>query len=136
MSSDSAPVRGVVPGTIRLGMVVLDTPDPPGLAAFYSELLGWELQTDGDEDWVTIRQQGAPVLAFQRAPGLPPVTWPEPSVPQQAHLDFHVPSYDDAEARALALGAVLLDASDDHPDFRVYADPSGHPFCLCLESQA
>ncbi len=30
----------------------------------------------------------------------------------------------------LALGATRL-----HPDdgFRVYADPAGHPFCLCLD---
>jgi len=38
----------------------------------------------------------------------------------------------DAEhTRAVGLGAKLLDDSADHPSFRVYADPAGHPFCLC-----
>ena len=39
----------------------------------------------------------------------------------------------DAEhERALALGATLLDDSRRDPEepLRVYADPSGHPFCL------
>ncbi|HWD01148.1 MAG TPA: VOC family protein, partial [Amycolatopsis sp.] len=34
-----------------------------------------------------------------------------------------------AHERVLDLGAKLL---DDSPEtFRVYADPAGHPFCLC-----
>ncbi len=134
MTQGSTYGGGAVPGGIRLGMVVLDTPDPRGLAEFYSGLLGWEIDAAAnDEDWVAVRNPGGPVLAFQLAPGLPPATWPEGGVPQQSHLDFYVHSYEDAEAQALALGAVLLDASDDHPGFRVYADPAGHPFCLCLE---
>lgn len=38
-----------------------------------------------------------------------------------------------AQARALALGARPLDFHDDggERNFRVYADPAGHPFCLC-----
>ena len=124
-----------MPGGVRLGMVVLDTPDPRALAEFYSGLLGWEIDAEADdEDWVTVRNPDGPVLAFQLAPGLPAPTWPEDGVPQQSHLDFYVQSYEDAEARALALGAVLLEGSDAHPGFRVYADPSGHPFCLCMES--
>jgi hypothetical protein len=33
----------------------------------------------------------------------------------------------------LALGARPLDVNDlkGKRDFRVYADPAGHPFCLC-----
>ncbi|GAA3790533.1 VOC family protein [Streptomyces chiangmaiensis] len=38
-----------------------------------------------------------------------------------------------AQEKALALGARPLDVN--HPngkrDFRVYADPAGHPFCRC-----
>jgi hypothetical protein len=37
---------------------------------------------------------------------------------------------DAAEKRVLELGAKALEAVDDD-DFRVYADPAGHPFCLC-----
>ena len=35
---------------------------------------------------------------------------------------------DAAEPRVLALGATRLPGGGD--DFRVYADPAGHPFCL------
>ena len=35
-----------------------------------------------------------------------------------------------AEAATLALGATKF--GDGDGDFRVYADPAGHPFCLCL----
>ncbi|MEH1016548.1 VOC family protein [Micromonospora sp. CPCC 206060] len=36
-----------------------------------------------------------------------------------------------AEQRVLALGARRLPGAGD--DFRVYADPVGHPFCLVWE---
>ncbi|CAM5319491.1 VOC domain-containing protein OS=Streptomyces fumanus OX=67302 GN=GCM10018772_33210 PE=4 SV=1 [Streptomyces fumanus] len=36
----------------------------------------------------------------------------------------------------LALGARVLDAEDrEKKDFVVYADPAGHPFCLCRIEQ-
>ncbi len=118
---------------IALGMVVLDTPDPRGLAGFYAGLLGLEVRDeDVDDDWVTIRGESGAALGFQLAPDLPRPTWPDGTVAQQFHLDLEVTSYDETEALALQLGARLLDASDEHPTFRVYADPSGHPFCLCM----
>jgi predicted enzyme related to lactoylglutathione lyase len=115
-----------------MGKVVLDTPDPRGLAAFYGQLLGWDVDPDSDDDWVTLRGPGGSPLAFQLAPALPSPTWPVGEVPQQFHLDLYVPELDAGQARALELGARLLEGSDDHPGFRVYADPSGHPFCLCV----
>jgi hypothetical protein len=36
-----------------------------------------------------------------------------------------------AEEAALTIGATRLEGGG--PDFRVYADPAGHPFCLCWE---
>ena len=44
---------------------------------------------------------------------------------------FVVDDADEAQQRAIELGARLLDASPEHDTFRVYADPAGHPFCLC-----
>ena len=117
---------------VRLQVVVLDTPDPRGLAAFYAQLLGWEVDPDDDDDWVTIRGEGAVPLAFQRADDFTPPTWPAGEVPQQFHLDLVVDAYEGPEARALELGATPVQGSQEHPGFRVYTDPSGHPFCLCL----
>ena len=118
---------------IRLGTVVLDTPDPQGLAAFYAGLPGWELDPeDTSGDWVTIRGAGGAPLAFQLAPDHVAPTWPAEGVPQQFHLDLVVDDYESTEPHALSLGATLVEGSEDHPGFRVYTDPAGHPFCLCL----
>lgn len=129
-----------------LRQVVLDTTDARGLAEFYRQLLGLEYRP-GDEppppgepdpngrEWLVLRRNGASALAFQQVAQLPVATWPEGPVPQQLHLDCTVP--DTAELtvqheRALALGAtLLLDRFDDDDEpLYVYADPSGHPFCI------
>jgi len=131
----------------RIAQVVLDTTDARALAEFYRGLFGLEYRA-GDEppaagepdpdgaDWLVLRAApGGVQLAFQQVGALPPSTWPDDGVPQQLHLDCTVPDVaelDRQHDRALALGArLLLDRSDD-PDepLRVYADPSGHPFCL------
>ncbi len=110
-------------------MAVLDTPEPRVLADFYGALLGWQI-VDEDTDWVTIEGSGGR-LAFQLAPDLIPPTWPEGTVPQQFHLDVNVPDLDVAEAQVIAIGARLTGQPQQPSSFRVYLDPSGHPFCLC-----
>ncbi|MFG2562058.1 VOC family protein [Streptomyces sp. NPDC048496] len=113
-----------------LGAVVLDCPDPVALAGFYAGLLGGKVE-DGGEDWVELTGGAATPLAFQAAPGFVPPRWPRPDGSQQFHLDLTVPDLDAAEKEVLALGATVLDAADRERTFRVYADPAGHPFCLC-----
>ncbi|MFJ1750188.1 VOC family protein [Streptomyces sp. NPDC088116] len=113
-----------------LGAVVLDCPDPVALAGIYAQLLGGEIEDDGD-GWVDlVGAPGAP-LAFQAAPGFVPPSWPSPDGSQQFHLDLTVEDLDAAEERVLALGAKVLDAADPARTWRVYADPAGHPLCLC-----
>jgi catechol 2,3-dioxygenase-like lactoylglutathione lyase family enzyme len=116
-----------------LQCIVLDCPDPPSLAAFYQAVLGgavnrpdprWTL----DADWTTLHTASGLVLAFQRAEDYRAPEWPNPSRPQQMHLDFEVDDLDRAEQEVLEAGANLLD--DSANDSRVYADPVGHPFCL------
>ncbi|MEU4774890.1 VOC family protein [Micromonospora sp. NPDC023644] len=112
----------------QLRTVVIDCPDPRALAGFYSELLGLPVDADAsDDDWVVIAGSGHR-LAFQAAPHLRPPAWPDPERPQQFHLDVQVPDVAAAEKRVLELGARRLPGEGD--DFRVYADPAGHPFCL------
>ena len=54
---------------------------------------------------------------------------------QQIHLDVWVDDLSAAHERAISLGAKLLKPADDLATsgevFQVYADPAGHPFCLC-----
>ena len=52
------------------------------------------------------------------------------------HLDLWVEDFPAAHEHVMSLGArVLKEAETDgsEPDaFQVYADPAGHPFCLCF----
>ncbi|MFJ8938976.1 VOC family protein [Streptomyces sp. NPDC102365] len=114
-------------------LVALDCPDPPALAEFYAGVLGGEVKRDSD-DWYDLYVPGGHRIAFQRAPEHRPPNWPSADGgSQQLHLDFDVPDLDEAEAQVLALGAAPLDLDDEggRRGFRVYADPAGHPFCLC-----
>ena len=114
----------------KLGAVVLDCPDPRALAGFYADVLGGTVKDEGD--WVDLKLPDGQTLAFQAAPEYVPPTWPSPGGSQQFHLDLTVADLDAAEKEALALGAKPLDTEDRSRTFRVYADPAGHPFCLCL----
>jgi catechol-2,3-dioxygenase len=88
----------------QLHSVVIDAPDPHALATFYAGLLGMDVKGSPGDDWVVITGAGHRI-AFQEAPDLQPPDWPDPDRPQQFHLDF-----------------------------RVYADPVGHPFCLVWDA--
>lgn len=117
-----------------LSAVVLDCRDPQALAAFYAEVLGGEITVEEDGAWVELRREGQQRLSFQLAPELRAPAWPDPERPQQFHLDIAVQArqMDDAEKRVLELGARLLEGDGDGVrTWRVYADPEGHPFCLC-----
>ncbi|MCM2517809.1 VOC family protein [Streptomyces griseoincarnatus] len=124
----------------RLRSVVLDCPDPSELAVFYAAVAGGTPVAE-DEDWVVLQVPSGPRLAFQRAPGFTPPAWPAADHDsQQFHLDFDAggtwEEIDAAEEKVLALGARVLDGEDyEKKDFRVYADPAGHPFCLCRIEQ-
>jgi catechol 2,3-dioxygenase-like lactoylglutathione lyase family enzyme len=113
----------------RLHHIVIDCPRPRELAAFYSELLGSPVTFESD-DWVVVSSHAAASgIAFQLAPGHEPPGWPDDGHPQQVHLDVMVDDVAAAEGPVLALGARRLDHDTDDGIRRVYADPSGHPFC-------
>jgi catechol 2,3-dioxygenase-like lactoylglutathione lyase family enzyme len=129
----------------RMLHTVIDTTSPRELAEFYRELLGLQYRpgdeppADGapdDADWlVLVDADEVRKLAFQQVDHLPRTTWPAHDVPMQLHLDLTVPSTAELQRqreRAQALGAeLLLDRTDD-PDepLYVFADLSGHPFCI------
>ena len=115
----------------QLHSVVLDAPDAHALATFYADLLGMEVKGGPGDDWVVVTGAGYR-LAFQQAPDLQPPDWPDPDRPQQFHLDIRVADIDEAEPKVLALGARRLPGGGG--DFRVYADPVGHPFCLVWDA--
>jgi catechol 2,3-dioxygenase-like lactoylglutathione lyase family enzyme len=117
-------------GFAKLRNVVLECPDPAALADFYAKLTGWSVLSK-EPDWVNLSDDGRIRLAFQLAPGYQPPVWPDDASPMQVHLDFTVDDLDEAGAQAVALGATKF-AHQPGDDFVVYADPVGHPFCLCV----
>jgi len=116
-----------VGSVMGLFAVTIDAPDATALARFYADLLGMEVTYEGPEG-ALIAGNGRNVM-FQQVSEYNPPRWPESAYPQQGHLDIVVDDMDAGEARALELGASRLPGGGD--TFRVFADPAGHPFCLC-----
>jgi len=114
------------PRTTLMG-VMLDCPDAEVLSAFYSELLGKPVtyQADG---MAMIGDEGQQPVLFQQISDYQAPRWPDPTRPQQLHLDVEVEDVEVAEPPTLALGATRLPGEGDN--WRVYADPAGKPFCL------
>ncbi|OLF14660.1 hypothetical protein BU204_26240 [Actinophytocola xanthii] len=115
---------------LALFAVTIDTDDAAGLARFYADLMGMEITYEGPEGAMAAGY-GKSVM-FQQVAGYTPPRWPDPQAPQQAHLDILVEDLDAGERRAVELGARRFE--DTPPSFYVFADPSGHPFCLTVES--
>lgn len=119
---------------MALSGIVLDSPDPQALAAFYRRLLGWTVDQD-EPDWVKLIPPGGGAgLSFQTEPAYVRPTWPAGPGDQHMmlHLDIAVDDLDAAGAHAAAAGAVLAE-HQPQDDVRVYLDPAGHPFCLFLQ---
>ncbi|HEX6682789.1 MAG TPA: VOC family protein [Candidatus Limnocylindrales bacterium] len=109
----------------------LDVPDGKAIAPFYSELLGLPITYEGDEG-AAVGDEKSFMVMFQNVADYNPPRWPDPAFPQQFHLDIAVADIEEAERKTLALGAKLLQGGGGKDSgFRVYADPAGHPFCLC-----
>jgi hypothetical protein len=99
--------------TPRIRRIVIDGPEPDALASFYAEILG--------------EGEASQMLAFQQSNARAP-RFPDPAFPEQVHLDLYVDDAATAHERARRLGAPVLFETEHHC---VYADPAGHPFCVC-----
>ncbi|NUT32490.1 MAG: VOC family protein [Hamadaea sp.] len=114
----------------RFPSYVIDCPDAAALATFYAAMLDWKAEIR--DDWADIRADNGQCISFQQVESYKPPTWPTQEVPQQTHLDVIVDDLDVAEAEVLQLGATKADFQPG-TSFRVFLDPAGHPFCLCLD---
>lgn len=112
-------------------ILVFDAADLAAESAFWAGVLGGTVAAE--EDWHTVSVNGEARLGFQLAPDHVRPEWPD-GTPQQMHLDLYVEDVATAHDEVLALGATMLKPADDLESaegFQVYADPAGHPFCLC-----
>jgi predicted enzyme related to lactoylglutathione lyase len=113
----------------RFPSFVIDCPDAGALATFYGAMLDWTVDTSAD--WAKIRADNGQCIEFQQVADYRPPDWPTQEVPQQMHLDVIVDDLDSAEAAVLELGATKH-KHQPSTSFRVFLDPAGHPFCLCM----
>jgi predicted enzyme related to lactoylglutathione lyase len=114
----------------RFPSVVLDCDDPGQLAEFYGALLDWKAHSD--DGWGEVRSAaGDQCICFQRVEQFRRPEWPGQDVPQQMHIDVMVDDLDAAEQAVLELGATRTEHQPG-TTFRVFLDPAGHPFCLCV----
>ncbi len=110
---------------------VLEAPDAPALARFYSALLGWEIDKEDPGGAAIAPRDGVAYLGFQTAPDYVRPVWPAAPGSQQMmmHLDFEVTDLEAAVEHAIELGAELAEFQPQQ-NVRVLLDPAGHPFCL------
>jgi predicted enzyme related to lactoylglutathione lyase len=117
--------------TLSLHHVVIDAHDLPGLARFWSEVLGWKILSEREREVVI----GADVDAAVGICLMP--AGDTKSVKNRVHLDLNPgsdarPDEREAEiARILALGARRVDIGQTGDEsWTVLADPEGNEFCV------
>jgi predicted enzyme related to lactoylglutathione lyase len=116
-------------GFATLVMVDLECADPPVLAGFYHQLLGWEV-IHCQDDYAVIGAGGTR-LRLGRVDGYQGPGWPDSAAPKRYHLDLEVDDVPTAVARCLRLGASKPAFQPGGDRWTVLTDPAGHPFCLC-----
>jgi hypothetical protein len=110
----------------------LDCADPGPLGDFWADLLGGETVVNTDR--IAIVRLDHFLLTAMRVENYVPPTWPTGSVPKQGHIDLRVDDLDDAERRAISLGAIRAQSQPEPESYLVLVDPAGHPFCLSLSA--
>ena len=125
----------------RITEIAVDCRDPAGLAAWWAEVLGYQVLPPEDDGVVEIGPPGqepkgvVPTIVF--------VSVPEPKAGKlRLHLDLNATdrSQDDELARLLGLGASRVDVGQgplgDTMTWHVLADPEGNEFCLLASTVA
>jgi hypothetical protein len=116
----------------QLDSLVIDTPDPAGLAGWWSSALDWappEADVGGDPDDVVVRpRDGEPGLdlVFVRGHDVK-------RIKNRVHLDLASQSLQDQRdlsERLLAAGARPVDIGQGDVPWIVLADPEGNEFCV------
>ena len=91
-----------------------------------------DVASEEQPEWVTLEWEPVGRFSFHRCEGYVPPRWPRGHGEHQAHFDLLVE--DLAEACGVvekAGGRPLTPILDPGPkEWRIYADPAGHPFCL------
>jgi predicted enzyme related to lactoylglutathione lyase len=114
-------------------VLVFDSADLASESRFWGEILNGTVKVYERFHMVFVDEK--PVLGIQLAPNHVPPDWPD-GTQQQVHLDLWVDDVEVAHNEVVSLGAKLLKPAEDETpgavdNYQVYADPAGHPFCIC-----
>lgn len=116
--------------TTTIAMTSIDCAEVGPVARFWAEFLSLDvLATDEFENYAMLKGADGPALGFGRVEGYVAPGWPNEHGSKQFHLDVAVDDIPAAEARAVELGASVVDPQPGET-WRVLLDPAGHPFCL------
>jgi predicted enzyme related to lactoylglutathione lyase len=110
------------PAVAGIAALAIDCADPPRLAAWWSRLLGGEVEVDADGD-ATLHTPDGLAIDFGAVPD-------ERTVKNRLHLDLRSTDLDEATRQAEALGATRADDIYDGGRWQVMRDPEGNEFCL------
>jgi predicted enzyme related to lactoylglutathione lyase len=116
-------------------VLVFDAADLAAESRFWGGVLNGTVKVY--DRWHMVFLDEKPVLGIQLAPDHIPPDWPDGQhQQQQIHLDLWVDDAEAAHSEVTSLGAELLQPEQDETpetvdNYRVYADPAGHPFCIC-----
>jgi predicted enzyme related to lactoylglutathione lyase len=115
----------------RVSFATIDATDPDRLAAFWSEVLGTQVEETSDEGrFVFLGEADDFILSFQRVP--------EPkSVKNRMHLDVRVEQLDEATDAVLALGGSWdeQERTLDDARWRTLKDPEGNEFDIFVSGE-
>lgn len=114
---------------------MMDCDDPELLATFWSAVLDLpnRIEDTARRIVITHEPQRLPMFAAQWVEDYRPPQWPDPLHPAQMHLDIGFDDRAMKERVALSHGASRLPPQGG--SCPVYADPAGHPFCLCYTGE-
>jgi catechol 2,3-dioxygenase-like lactoylglutathione lyase family enzyme len=119
----------------RITELVVDSRDPAALAAWWAEVLGWEVVGTEDDGAVEIGPAGQPPKGPVPTLLFAPVADPTPGK-RRLHLDLNATdrSQDEELQRLRDLGATPVDVGQgplsEAMTWHVLADPEGNEFCL------
>jgi Glyoxalase-like domain len=116
--------------TLGVQALSVDAADPRMLGRWWSELLGWRVTYDSDEEVALEPPAGSPQdgvaadILFLKVPEAK-------GVKNRLHLDLRPDDQAAEVARAEGLGALRVDVGQgDDKSWVVLADPEGNEFCI------
>ncbi len=111
----------------RITSICIDCTDPQLLAAFWTQVLGWQVVERFDDAGVSIGSDDSRLrIDLMTVPDGPKRT------KNRLHIDVNATDRDQSAElqRLLALGATEVDVGQGDVPWHVLADPEGNEFCL------